>query len=421
MNLPLQRGARLRILLHEAQNAASVLCGIARTPGSLTALEWTERSLATGEDAGANLAVRQAPLAPGVHVVGKRSLDGLPGFLADSLPDSWGRQLVDRQCRRLGLAPAALSGLDRLAIVGRRGTGALLFEPEAPLSDEAEPSLDLDSLARDSTLMLRGGDPELLTTLERAGGSAGGSRPKAWIAEDRAGRLRSGAQSLRDDETGWLVKFRAPGHDPQDIAALEYAYARMAQAAGIRVAQPRLLETSAGRYFASQRFDREGPQRLHVLTAAGLLDVAPHQAMAADYADLLKLTRYVTRSEEQVLQAYRHAVFNVLCHNRDDHLKQFAFLRKDGVWRRSPAYDLTYSPGPGGEHTLLVAGEGADPGREDLRRLAELAGLKHTPARRALEEVFEAVRSWSEHAAEADVGADSRARVGEAIRRHSRR
>ena len=407
--------ARLRVVLRQEQGVSETVCAIAAAPRGLTALEWTPASLASGDDLGANLAVRQAPHVVGVHVVGERSLAGLPGFLADSLPDSWGRLLLDRRLRQLGYVPSAITGLGRLAIVGARGPGALSYEPEHPLPAHDERCLDLDRLARDAELLLAGQEPDLLACLERAGGSAGGSRPKAWIAVGPDGRLRSGAHELADDEAGWLVKFRAPAHDPPDVAAMELAYARMARAAGLDVAEPRLFETSSGRYFASRRFDREGSRRVHVLTVAGLLGVAPHQAVAADYVDLLKLTRHVTRSEAQVDVAYRHAVFNVYAHNRDDHLKQFAFLRRGGAWERAPVYDVTFSEGPAGEHTLLVAGEGRRPTEEHLVRLARSAGVRSRRAAGIRDEVREAVQQWGRHADEAGVGPATRAAVQLAI------
>ena len=418
MTLPLSAAARVHVGLCAAEGERQDLCGLGSQTPQATLLEWTQAALARGDDAGANLAVRQAPFLRGVHVVGKASRDGLPGFLADSLPDSWGRLLVDRQLRSRGVAPQALRGLDRLAIVGARGPGALVYRPEVPVGDGGAAMTDLDALARSAEVALSGEAPaEMLVALERAGGSAGGSRPKAWLAEDAAGRLRSGACALEPGEVGWLVKFRAPRHDPEDIGPLEFAYARMAAAAGLEVAAPRLFETSGGRYFASRRFDRDGPARLHVLTAAGLLDVSAEQAMAADYADLLKLTRHVTRSEVEVREAFRHAAFNVFAHNRDDHLKQFAFLRRADSWRRAPAYDLTFSDGPGGEHTLLVGGEGKLPGQEHLLRVASSAGLDVRAAHRLLDEVRGAVARWAELAREAGVGAASTARVAEAIRR----
>jgi hypothetical protein len=207
------------------------LCGLAAADGGTTALEWTPEALRTGEDAGANLVVRQAPAVAGVHRVGARRRFGLPGFLADSLPDAWGRLLVDRAARRAGLDPARLEGLDRLLIVGDGGPGALAFAPATVFSGEVggfDAALDggLDAIAAATRRVLEGHDDDLLDALARHGGSAGGTRPKVWLAVGPDGSLRGGAGPLAADETGYLVKFRAPAFDPPDIAVIELAYAR---------------------------------------------------------------------------------------------------------------------------------------------------------------------------------------------------
>lgn len=403
VTLPLPDTGRIRVQLEGAEPLA--LCGLAPWQRGRTALEWTKAALAAGDDAGANRVVRQAPLLGGVHRVGEPDLDGLPGFLADSLPDAWGRLLVDRQLRALGLRPSTLRGLDRLAIVGTRGPGALTYAPEVPLGDQAGSSiLDLDALAQGAEAILRGDPAAVLDELQRAGGSAGGSRPKVWAALTADGALRSGAHTLNAGETGWLIKFRAPQYDPPDIAQLEFAYASMARAAGVNVAEPKLFATHSGhRYFGSRRFDREGPRRIHVLTAAGLLNTSASAATALDYSDLLGVVSQVTRDQADVLAAYRLAVFNVLAHNRDDHLKQFAFRRLDGRWQLAPAYDLTFSEGPAGEHTLLVAGEGRRPTHEHLAALATKRGLKRRPVRCIDDEVREAVARWADFADAAGV------------------
>lgn len=397
------------------------LCALAAlTPATAgTALEWSPEALKHHEDAGANLAVRQAPLLPGVHRVGGRRPDALPGFLADSLPDAWGRLLTDRAVRRAGLDPRTLRGVDRLLLVGDDGGGALTFAPAVTVAGEHPPDagagLDLDALSAAAQTTLAGREAELVDQLARMGGSAGGTRPKVFLAERPDGTLRGGAGPLADDEVGWLLKFRAPAHDPADVGACEFAYARMAQAAGVEVAPPRLFEGRRGRYFGSRRFDRQGARRLHVLTAAGLLDVDAVGSVGFDYADLIRLTRHVTRDESQAVAAFRHAAFNVLAHNRDDHLRQFAFVRTPVGWRSGPAYDLTCSDGPGGEHTLLVGGEGRAPGRAALRRVAAAAAVASGEAEHILAQVAEAVSQWRTFAAEAGVGRTSKARIGAAI------
>lgn len=406
---------RLRVALADRAEPLS-LCAIAGAEPRGTALEWTAGSLDAREDAGANLVIRQAPHLAGVHRVGVPALGDVPGFIADSLPDAWGRLLVDRRVRQDGIDPRTLSSLDRLAIVGDRGPGALTYEPAlGGAATEGQP-LDLDALSDAAGLVLAGEDPELLVRLERAGGSAGGTRPKVWVAESPDGQLRSGARPLHTDEIGWLVKFRAPRADPEDIGRIEYAYALMAREAGLRVAEPRLFETSRGAYFGSRRFDRDGPSRVHVLTAAAFLNVSHESAVAFDYTDLIKLTRHITRSELEAQEAFRHAVFNVLAHNRDDHLKQFAFRREERSWTRTPAYDLTMSDGPGGEHTMLVGGEGRRPGREALLRVAEAAGLDERVARQIIAEVRDAIGDWRRVASHAGVGVESQRVIAERLR-----
>lgn len=405
---------RLRVVLHGHE-----LFGIAPLDeGRASALEWTPAALAGGDDAGANLVVRQAPFLPGVHRIGRAELGGLPGFLADSLPDAWGRLLVDRALRARGFDPRRLRGFDRLAFQGDRGPGALCFQPAIEPGGEASQFAvsDLDELAREASTLLKGQTPTLLDELARLGGSAGGSRPKVWLAENATGTWRSGVGELKPDELGWLVKFRAPQHDPPDIAAIEYAYAAMAQASGLSVPQARLISGRKNQYFASLRYDRAGSARIHTLSVAGLLNIDPAASVAFDYADLLNLTRQITRDETAVVEAYRHAAFNVLTHNRDDHLRQFGFLRLDGRWRRTPAYDLTFSDGPGREHSILVAGEGRTPGRETLVRLAVLGGVAPRVALRVVEQVRAAVAEWPGHAATAGVGRTSMTRVSSAIK-----
>ncbi len=416
MTFPLPVDAVVRVSLSEGAAPPTFICAIARTTNGRTAWQWSPEALAGGDVFGVNLAGRQVPPMPGVHIVGKPELAGLPGFLYDSLPDAWGRLITDRALRKLGVSATNLAGIDRPAVVGDRGPGALVYAPQFSLGEDSTTPIDLDRIAVEAALTLEGDSAELLVELARLGGSAGGSRPKAWIAVDPDGRIRSGSAVLRPGETGWLVKFRARHADPEDIAQLEYAYARMALEAGLDVAQPWLIETSAGHYFASRRFDRSGDGRVHVLTAAGILNVAPEQAMAADYLDLLRLTRHVTRSEAEVVEAYRHAVFNVLAHNRDDHLRQFAFMRRNGTWHRSPAYDLTFSQGPGGEHTLLVSGEGRRPQVAHLERLAKEAGIRARVAREVVARTLGALSQWSALANEAGVSVASREAVATAIK-----
>jgi serine/threonine-protein kinase HipA len=172
----------------------------------------------------------------------------------------------------------------------------------------------------------------------------------------------------------------------------------MARAAGVEVPDTRLISTSNGKYFAVRRFDRTPQGSVHVQTASGLLE-ADHRAPAIDYDTLLKLTRLLTRDERNVQQMFVRMVFNVLARNRDDHSKNHAFLMTaDETWRPTPAYDLTLSEGPGGEHNLAIDGEGRDPTEKNMMAVAERASIPKADARQIMEQVRAAVDKWPEHA-----------------------
>ncbi len=332
------------------------------------------------------------PLNPGVQTAPREPFVGLFGVFADSLPESYGRLLLDRRLRALGREPNALTPLDRLALVGERGFGALRFVPADAIAEEALPMPDLDRLQAEALAVIAGEPSELLGALQRLGGSAGGARPKAqvWLGVDDASLSTMPGPGLEP----WLVKFRAPG-DPTDIGAIEAAYAAMAQAAGIEVAPYRLLPSRTGPgHFASRRFDRDADGPLHLHSLAGLLQADPDGA-AISYREYLRATQYLTRDIRAVEAAFRRMVFNVLAHNRDDHARNHAFLMNaSGEWALAPAFDLTFSPGPGGEHYLAIDGEGRRPSRANLVAEGAAAGLVLKRMGAIVGEVAEAVGQW---------------------------
>jgi serine/threonine-protein kinase HipA len=220
----------------------------------------------------------------------------------------------------------------------------------------------------------------------------------------RKDRLLSGEDDLPEDFEHWIVKFAAK-KDLPNAGPVEYAYALMAAAAGIEMPPTRLFEPSAGeRFFGVRRFDRYGNRRFHVHTFGNLIQ-ANFRIPSADYADLLKAASVLTRDHQDVLRAFRRMVFNVSAHNRDDHVKNFAFIMDSasGDWRLAPAYDLSYAPGPGGEHTMTLLGEGRRPGRAHILRLAEQAGVAKPQADAIIDEVRSAVARWKGFAARAGV------------------
>ncbi len=341
--------------------------------------------------------------------------EGLHGVFNDSLPDGWGRLLVDRRARQLGIEPATLTPLDRLACVGSDGIGALCYAPPIEVWEAGENELDLDKLAADARLVLGGDVGEVLSALGQAGGSPGGARPKALIALDHNGHAVHGTYDAPEGYDHYLVKFPGRG-DPEDVAAIEMAYAMMAKEAGVSMPETRLLDGNNGQlYFAARRFDRDGTSRVHVHSASGLL-YSDIRIPALDYKDLILLTRAVTRDQRQCKAMFTLAVFNVLAHNRDDHARQFSFImERDGSWRMAPAYDLTWSPGPGGEHSSAVLGHGKNITRAHLIELGKKADMKERDASRVIECVEGALGKWKSIASEYGVSRDSANMIAAAL------
>lgn len=338
--------------------------------------------------------------------------DGLMGLFDDSLPDGWGRLLMDRRAAQLGLSSGALTPLDRLAIVGTRSMGALVYEPETTFEDPSV--VRLAQLAEESIAVQQDAKGVDLERLIAVGGSPKGARPKVLIQINSDGDILLGSRDIRPGFSAWLVKFPAPSDD-RHIAALEHAYFLMAKHSGILVPQTRLLGKTRSKpgYFAIERFDRDRNDRVHMHTLGGLLHL-PHGYPALDYRDLLKVTREITRNEAAVTEMFRRACFNVFAFNRDDHSRNFAFVMDErGLWHPSPAYDLTYAEGPGGEHTMLVAGEGRNPGEPHLETLAKELGVRH--GIKVIDQVKAAIERFTFHADEAGVPAKLRKTIASAL------
>ena len=338
------------------------------TRDGLCAFEYAAEFLADGF----SISPFVLPLEKKVFVADRDPFCGNFGVFDDSLPDGWGRLLQMRFLRERGVDASRLSPLRRLALVGPRGRGALEYVPDAGESAESE-FRDFAKIARDCEKILEEKEvaAEDLEALYRGGGSSGGARPKIFAKLD--GRE-------------WLVKFRASA-DPQDVGALEYACSRLARECGVEMPETRLL---CGKFFAAARFDRDADGgKTHTVSASGLAH-AYYRIPSLDYADLMLITRTLTRDERQVAQMFRRMVFNVLIGNRDDHSKNFAFQCRAGTWTLAPAYDLLPSEGFNGLHTTAVNGKGV-PSLEDVAELARRFGV---PAwRGVVEEIAERVRA----------------------------
>jgi serine/threonine-protein kinase HipA len=322
-----------------------------------------------------------------------RTFSGLHGAFADSLPDAWGFEIMRRRAAHQGVDYAALSALDRLALVGQTGLGALVYRPDHSFTDGAD--VDLDALADGALAVLEGTATEVVEELARLGGSSGGARPKVFVARNGAGKAIAGTTRIPAGFTAYIVKFKGRT-DVSDIGPLEAAYADMARAAGIEVSPTTLIEASSGAgYFATERFDRAGQnRRVHMLSVAGTFELDWSEP-AIDYATLITMVARVTRNAVFAERMFRRMAFNVFAVNRDDHTKQHSFLQiRAGDWVLAPAYDLTLSTGPNGEHYLAVNGKGNGITVDDVLAVAREVSIRPARAKEIVEEVRGAVANF---------------------------
>ena len=344
------------------------------------------------------------PLKAGVFRCDNDTFEGLWGVFADSLPDGWGRLLMDRHLIRLGVDPQSITPLDRLAYVGEYGMGALRYEPVREIEEPLD-EIVLDHLAKGSEAILGGSSDAMLDELLALGGSAAGDRPKVLVQlSDDKKEVIHGRQKLRDGFSHYMVKF-SNQYDDKESGAVEYAYSLMAKEAGVEMPETALIEGKHGRYFAVKRFDRVEDERVHMHSVAGLVHT-DFRYPALDYDDLMRLTFHLTKHYEDVGKMFRLACFNLFAHNRDDHAKNFSFLMDSkGVWRLSPAHDLTFSYGVGAEHSTMYLGEGRNPTVEHLLQLAKKYQIKN--AKEIIDEVRYGVSLWEKIAKEIGISKET--------------
>lgn len=353
-------------------------------------------------ESGLELSPFKLPLSPGVKVCEDYPFEGLFGVFNDSLPDGWGRLLLDRKLMKIGINPQLLTPLDRLRYAGSRGLGALFYEPEiSDLSSFNFPN-NLDLIAEECFQFQEHDDDQYVDDLFLLNGSSAGTRPKILVAliKDKFDLSSNNPLSKHND---WIIKFRSLV-DPKDIGSIEYAYHLMAVEAGLNVPEARLFKSrKCAGYYGVKRFDRDHGEFLHMHTVSGLLH-ADHRIPSLDYQTLMKTTLWLTKDVRECEKQFRNAVFNVFSHNRDDHAKNFCFLmHPNGEWKVSPAFDLTFSSGPAGEHCTSVMGEGKNPGTTHLLKLAEAAAIKQQKALEIISQVKHAVSRWNYFAKTANV------------------
>lgn len=334
------------------------------------------------------------PLGGGIKMCNDRIFDGLFGLFADSLPDGWGKLLIDRYLMGKGIQFSQITPLDRLMLVGDFGVGALSYEP---IIKSIKPNipLGLDALAFASREILKGNDCNDLETLLAHNGSSAGARPKIMVQIDKDNNLLEAKQPLSDGYQHYMVKF-AGSNDNPNIGKLEYIYSLMAKDSGIFIEDTKLLHGKLNSYFAIKRFDRRDDTRVHIHSLAGLVH-SDFRIPSLDYDDILKLTSHLTKDINEVIKVYRLAVFNLFTHNRDDHAKNFSYLLdKDNNWKITPAYDLTFSFGPSGEHSTTYLGEGKNPTITHLEELAKKHHIKDYKT--IIDEIYTGVSNFKKYA-----------------------
>lgn len=351
------------------------------------------------------------------HLRDSACFAGLPGLIADSLPDKFGTQIIDEYFRSRNIPTSEITPLDRLCYAGSRSMGALEFEPSntpGELNDSVLIQINaLTELAekviqdRENFRTNLKDNPDALNDILRVGTSAGGAKPKAIIAyNETTQEVRSGQVKAPEGFSYWLLKFDGTSYDehgrinknPKGIGNIEYAYYKMALEAGININECRLLNDGDRHHFMTRRFDRTcDGEKIHMQTLAAIKHL--DRDGLHSYEELLQVARELNLNDGDAREIFRRAVFNVLAVNNDDHTKNFSFIMdKDGIWKLAPAYDLCYANDPGNrwisQHQMSVNMKQSGITTADLRKVAENVGI------RGFEEdilrVQEAVARWPE-------------------------
>lgn len=360
-----------------------------------------------------------------------QSFRGLPGLLSDSLPDRFGNLLINEWLARQGRTADSFNAVERLCYTGKRGMGALEYNPILGPESSGADEIQVDALVNLASEILShrnslqasisNNDDEALKEILRVGTSAGGARAKAVIAWNKeTGEVRSGQISAGSGFQYWLLKFDGVRgnkdkelEDPKGYGAIEYAYYKIAQKAGIKMSECRLLEENGRRHFMSRRFDRtDSGSKLHMQSLGAIAHFDFNTAGAYSYEQAFQVIRQLELSMDSVEEQFRRMVFNIIARNQDDHVKNIAFLMdKSGNWRLSPAFDMTYSYNPRGDwtadHQMSMNGKRDKFSLEDFRECAKSALMKRGRADIIIEEVQEATNLWPEAANEVHIPGDT--------------
>lgn len=372
----------------------------------------------------------------------KVTFHGLPGLLADSLPDRFGNALIDAWLATEGRTPESFNAVERLCYTGTRGMGALEYAPGLGPKARKSTHIEIDALIELASEVLTHrnnlqasfgddkGKENALRDILRVGTSAGGARAKAVIAwNPTTNEVRSGQLRADPGFEHWLIKFDGVSgnkdkelEDPKGYGAIEYAYYNMATDAGIDMSKCRLLEENGRRHFMTRRFDRKSDGgKVHMQSLGAIAHFDYNMPGAYSYEQALLVIRQLDLSMDAIEEMFRRMAFNIVARNQDDHVKNIAFLMdKTGKWSLSPAFDMTYSFQPGGKstsaHQMTLNGKRDGFTLDDFRACAESASMKRGRAETILEEVRGVVSRWMDYAEEAKVASKWRDNIANTLR-----
>lgn len=386
------------------------------------------------QGSGIEVAPLTMPLGPRIYrfpALSRSSFHGLPGLLADSLPDDFGNAIIDQWLAREGRAPGDFSPVERLCYIGQRGTGALEFRPATRRAPRGSVPLEVGALVElaQSVIARRDGlasnirtDDKSLDDILRVGTSAGGARAKAVVAwHPQTDELRSGQVRAPPGFEYWLLKFDGVANrehglrDPQGYGKIEYAYHLMARSAGIQMMPCRMLHENGRSHFMTRRFDRhDDGDKIHMQSLFAMAHLDNQLAGAHSYEQAFQVIRRLGMPHSSLVQQFRRTVFSIVARNQDDHTKNIAFLMdKDGVWRLAPAFDVIYAFNPAGDwtsrHQMTVNGRRDGFSLSDLSQLAEQFDIDRPED--IVAEIEAAVSGWGEHAVTAGVSEETSRKI----------
>ncbi len=363
----------------------------------------------------------------------EQTYNGLPGMLADSLPDKFGNIVIKSYLESQGRTEDSLTVLEKLCYTGKRGMGALEYEPAADIVNinenvniDALTKLASDILSKRENLHIKY-DDNMIAQLMQGSSSVGGARAKTLIAlNPKTGDIRSGQIDAGKGYEYWLLKFdniknnkdKDEKADGAEYTRIEYAYYLMAKAAGINMSECQLYKHNGSAHFMTRRFDRKGArgEKLHMQSLCAIAHMDFNSPRMYSYEDAFEIMRQLKLPHTDFIQLYKRMIFNECAKNYDDHTKNITFLMdKKGVWRLSPAYDMTFSYNKSSiwvsSHQMLINGKTDEITREDLIKVALKAGIKKSEAEKCIDEITNAILKWDTFAAEAELSLKKAERI----------